>query len=85
MRTALAAFSCMAAFLVVTTTGGATVLEVGLAAAAFVLGLAGIALAASGSMPDTRRGLVLLLSVVPVLVAIGFGLLFLVLVTTHLD
>jgi hypothetical protein len=85
MRTALAAFTCMAAFLVVTTTGGATVLEAGLAAASFVLGLAGVAIAASASMSDDRRGLVLLLSVVPVLVAVGFGLLVLALVTTPLD
>ena len=79
MRTALAASACTAAFLLVVTTGGATALEVGLAAASFLLGLAGVAIAASASMSDDRRGLVLLLSVVPVLVAVGFGVLVLVL------
>jgi hypothetical protein len=83
MRTALAACACMVAFLLVATTGAAAVLVIVLAAASFLLGLAGMAIAASTL--DDRRGLVLLLSVVPVLVTVGFGVLLLVLANSHLD
>jgi hypothetical protein len=92
MRTALVAFSCMAVFLLVMATRGAgdwsrslTIAMYGLASASFVLGLGGVSIAVYGRVPDHQRGLVLLLSVLPVLVGIGFGLLVLVIVTTPLD
>jgi hypothetical protein len=92
MRTALTAFSCMAAYWVIVITGNADdasrpvlILAYGLVAASFVLGLAGVAIAFGGRVPDRRRGLVLMLSALPVLVAVGLGVFILLLVTTRFD
>jgi hypothetical protein len=92
MRTALAACSCTAVFVLVLVVRGAgdwsrslVILMYGLAAGSLLLGLAGLSIALFGRVADHQRGLVLLLAALPVLVAVGFGVLVLVLVTTPLN
>jgi hypothetical protein len=92
MRTALAAFSCTAVFVLVLVVRGdadwsssLTILMYGLAVGSLLLGLAGVCIALFGRVADHQRGLVLLLAALPVLVAVGFGVVVLVVVTAHLD
>ena len=87
MRTSLAAFACLAAFGLIDVSGYGedksrplTVLALMLAAAAFLLGLGGLAIALFGRVPDRQRPFVLLLSILPVLIAGGFWLLGLALI-----
>jgi hypothetical protein len=87
MRTSLAASACLAAFWLIDISpyGGdrsrpVTILALVLAAASFLLGLCGLAIALFGQVPDRQRSLVLLLSIVPVLIAGGFWLFGLALI-----
>ena len=91
MRTALAAFSCTAVFVLVLVVRGdadwsrsLAVVMYGLAAASLVLGLAGVSIGLFGRVPEHQRGLILWLAAVPVLVAVGFGAVLLFLLTSDL-
>ena len=91
MRAAIASFACMSCFLLVLLVRGDADWSrslawsmYGLAAASFLLGLVGLILAVLEPRGMPRRRAMVVLSLPPVLVSTGFGVVLLWLITSDL-